>query len=109
MALPSKKQLILFEEDPEFPSTRFQGSKLKIVDWIWDNVKVLEFNSVLDAFGGTGCVGYMFRKNGKQIFYNDSLKFNYYVGLALIENSKIILDDNDVDFILKKHSKGFLK
>ena len=60
---------------------------------------------MLDAFGGTGCVGYMFKKNNKQIFYNDSLKFNYYVGLAIIENSKITLDKNDIDFILKKHPK----
>jgi len=45
----------------------------------------------------------MFKKNGKQVFYNDSLKFNYYVGLAIIENSNIILEESDVDFILQKH------
>lgn len=84
------------------PSTRYQGSKYKIIKWIDYYTKDLKFNSVLDAFGGTGCVGYMFKKNGKQVFYNDSLKFNYYVGLAIIENSKIILNDDDVDFILKK-------
>ena len=96
--LPASKAGVL-------PSTRYQGSKYKIIKWIDYYTKDLKFNSVLDAFGGTGCVGYMFKKNGKQIFYNDSLKFNYYVGLALIENSEIILDDDDVDFILEKHSK----
>ena len=25
----------------EFPSTRFQGSKLKLIDWIWDSIKDL--------------------------------------------------------------------
>lgn len=63
----------------------------------------MEFDSVLDAFGGTGCVGYMFKQNGKQVFYNDSLKFNYYVGLALIENSDTTLENKDIDFILRKH------
>ncbi|HAX61566.1 MAG TPA: DNA methyltransferase [Elusimicrobia bacterium] len=86
------------------PSTRYQGSKYKILDWINYHTKDLVFDSVLDAFGGTGCVSYMYKKNGKRVIYNDSLKFNYYIGLALIENSKTILDDNDTDFILKKHS-----
>ena len=60
-----------------FPSTRYQGSKYKILKWIDYYIKDLKFDSVLDAFGGTGCVGYMFKKNGKQVFYNDSLKFNH--------------------------------
>lgn len=87
------------------PSTRYQGSKYKILKLIDYYTKDLKFDSVLDAFGGTGCVGYMFKKNGKQVFYNDSLKFNYYVGLAIVENSKIILSSKDLNFILKKHSK----
>ncbi|MFH1855749.1 MAG: DNA adenine methylase [Candidatus Omnitrophota bacterium] len=86
------------------PSTRYQGSKYKILKWIDYYTKDLKFDSVLDAFGGTGCVGYMFKKNGKKVFYNDSLRFNYYIGLAIIENAKTLLDENDVDFILKKHS-----
>ncbi len=87
------------------PSTRYQGSKYKIVKWIDYYTKDLKFDSVLDAFGGTGCIGYMFKKNSKQVFYNDSLKFNYYVGLAIIENATTILEDEDVSFILKKQSK----
>jgi len=84
------------------PSTRYQGSKYKILTWIDYYTKNLKFNSVLDAFGGTGCVGYMFKKNGKQVYYNDSLKFNYYVGLALIENKNVVLNDNEIESILKK-------
>jgi len=85
------------------PSTRYQGSKYKIIKWIDYYTKDLKFDSVLDAFGGTGCVGYMFKKSGKQVFYNDSLKFNYYIGLALIENSKTILSENDIQIVLKEH------
>ncbi|MFH1191986.1 MAG: DNA adenine methylase [bacterium] len=87
------------------PSTRYQGSKYKILKWIDYYTKDLKFNSVLDAFGGTGCVGYMFKKNGKQVFYNDSLKFNYYIGLAIIENPRTTLSDDDIDFILRKRLK----
>ncbi len=93
------------KESGFLPSTRYQGSKHKILGWIQYQTKDLKFNSVLDAFGGTGCVGYMFKQQGKQVFYNDSLKFNYYIGLALIENSETILEDEDIDFILQKHSE----
>lgn len=110
MTKVKQQQTQLFSDLPAnkagvLPSTRYQGSKYKIIKWIDNYIKDLKFDSVLDAFGGTGCVGYTLKKNGKLVFYNDSLKFNYYVGLAIIENSKTILDDDDVDFILKKHSK----
>src|SRR3989338_9508671 len=82
------------------PSTRYQGSKYKILDWIDFYTKDLKFDSVLDAFGGTGCVSYMYKQKGKQVFYNDSLKFNHYIGRAIIENSGVLLDDNDVNLIL---------
>ena len=93
---PTRKQGVL-------PSTRYQGSKHKILKWIDHYTKDLKFNTVLDAFGGTGCVGYTLKRNGKQVFYNDFLKFNYHIGLAIIENSTAVLTDEDVDFILKKH------
>src|SRR3989304_2404348 len=105
MFKPNKQQLVLIAEDPVFPSTRFQGSKLKIVDWIWDAIKDLRFKTALDAFGGTGCVGYMLKEKGKQVTYNDILKFNWYIGLALIENDSVKLTENDIDLLLTKHGK----
>ncbi len=85
------------------PSTRYQGSKYKIVNWIYKCTERLNFNSVLDAFGGTGSVGYVYKNVGKQVFYNDLLCFNNQIGLALIENSKIKLTSQDLDFILTRH------
>ena len=86
-----------------FPSTRYQGSKYKLLKWIWSNIKDLSFNTALDAFGGTGSVAYLFKRMGKEVTYNDILTSNYYVGLALIENSKSILTNADLEFILSKH------
>lgn len=103
MSIISKQQINFIEDISKFPSTRFQGSKLKIVDWIWDAIKSLEFNTVLDAFGGTGSIGYMLKQKGKKVTYNDILKFNWYIGLALIENDQIKLTEKDVDFVLAKH------
>jgi adenine-specific DNA-methyltransferase len=91
----------------KFPSTRYQGSKLKIVDWIWENIKDIEFNSALDLFGGTGCVAYMFKKHGKKVIYNDILKFNNIIGKALVENNSETLTDEEVEYILTRHNYDY--
>lgn len=88
---------------PKFPTTRYQGSKSKYVDWIWACVKDLSFHSVLDAFGGTSVVSYKFKKHGKQVTYNDILFFNSIIGKALIENDSEQLTTEDLEFILTKH------
>ncbi|MDR1941248.1 MAG: DNA adenine methylase [Endomicrobium sp.] len=85
-----------------FPATRYQGSKNKLVKWIEYHTKQLSFQTVIDAFGGTGCVAHMFKSNNKRVIYNDILKFNYYIGLALIENSNVLLEEEDIKFILTK-------
>ncbi len=97
------KQQMAFIDDPQFPSTRFQGSKLKIADWIWEAIKNLDFESTLDAFGGTGSVGYMLKTKGKQVTYNDIMKFNWYIGTALIQNDVVALSEENVEFLLQEH------
>ncbi len=64
----------------------------------------MEFETILDAFGGTGSVSYMFKKQGKQVFYNDYLQFNTMIGQALIENNGVLLKDGDLDFLFTKQS-----
>lgn len=91
---------------PLFPRTRYQGSKYKIVDWIIEGTKSLEFNTILDAFGGTGVVGYNYKLQGKNVIYNDLLKFNSIIGKALIENQGILLEEKEVNELLKKSVRG---
>lgn len=87
----------------EFPSTRYQGSKAKLVDWIWEQIADLDFTTCLDAFGGTGAVAYRLKQAGKRVTYNDLLRFNYYFGLALIENNQVRLNSEEVDWLLTRH------
>lgn len=47
------------------PTTRYQGSKRKILPWIYECIKDIEFNTVLDAFGGSGMVSCLFKRMGK--------------------------------------------
>lgn len=96
--------LSLFEEENArgtFPSTRYQGSKYKIINWILENLKDVDFDSCLDLFGGTGVFSYHAKQIGKTVHYNDKLKFNYIIGKALIENDSVLLNKRDVDFILE--------
>lgn len=88
----------------QFPTTRYQGSKAKFVDWIWNEISDIPFYTALDAFGGTGSVAYKLKDKGKAVTYNDILPFNSIIGKAIIENTSVVLDDSDVDFILTEHS-----
>lgn len=88
----------------KFPSTRYQGSKAKFVDWIWYEISSIPFHTALDAFGGTGSVAYKLKDNGKAVTYNDILPFNSIIGKAIIENTSTLLSDSEVDFILTEHS-----
>jgi len=92
------------------PTTRYQGSKRKILPWIYDCIKDVEFNTVLDAFGGSGMVSYLFKHMGKRVTYNDLFRFNYLIGQSIIENNKVLLSDADVDYLLNPHSQlnGFI-
>jgi adenine-specific DNA methylase len=81
----------------EFPSTRYQGSKRKITPWLWECFRELDFSSALDVFGGTGSVSYLLKKMGKEVTYNDILQFNHEIGLALIENDNVTLEQKDID------------
>jgi adenine-specific DNA methylase len=98
-------QLHFFESalpQTEPPSTRYQGSKLKILPWIWETIGSLKFQSVLDAFGGTASVSYLLKTSGKAVTYNDYLKFNWFIATALIENSQTRLSEPEIDFVLSR-------
>lgn len=100
--------LMLFPDrlgKPTFPTTRYAGSKLKLLDWIWTSVEGLEFDSVLDLFGGTGSVSYLIKTKGKQVTFNDNLRSNYLIGKALIENSAVMLSEKDMSYVLSRHTE----
>jgi len=97
------QQTLFPDLSAKFPSTRYQGSKAKLVDWIWEQIADLDFVTCLDAFGGTSSVAYRLKQAGKQVTYNDLLRFNYYIGLALIENNRVRLSFEDMDWLLQRH------
>jgi adenine-specific DNA methylase len=85
----------------ELPSTRYQGSKAKIADWIWHSIEGLRFDTVLDAFGGTGSVSYYLKRRGKAVTYNDFLMSNAISARAMIENQSVEVSAAEVDEVLE--------
>lgn len=99
----NQSQLPLIGGEPRLrrpPSTRYQGSKFKLLDWIWENLRQLDFESALDAFGGTGSVSYLLKAAGKAVTFNDYLKFNHLIGTAIIENVQVTLSEDEVNSLL---------
>lgn len=88
------------------PTTRYQGSKRKILPWLYECIKCYEFNTVLDAFGGSGMVSYLFKWMGKRVTYNDLFLFNHLIGESIVENNRTLLTNKDVDFLLTSNGNG---
>ena len=83
----------------EFPSTRYRGSKRKVLPWIFEKVSDLSFDTVLDAFSGTSSVSFLFKKMRKEVTSVDILKSNYQTSVALIQNNYVILEKDEIEFI----------
>jgi len=84
----------------KYPSTRYMGSKQSLLMQIANAVAPFQFESVLDLFGGSGVVSYMFKSLGKQVITNDYMTMNATLANALITNSKITLTKEDIKILL---------
>jgi len=87
-----------------YPQLRFMGSKSRLLPWIHEIVSPLEFNSVLDAFSGSGCVSYLFKAMGKEVVSNDFLKFTHQLATGCIENPGLTVSTDEVTLLLKKRA-----
>lgn len=103
------EQGLLFGEDEirvkkalTYPRFRYMGSKHKLIPWIYDSLKTLPFDSVLDGFAGSGVVSYTFKTMGKEVISNDFLRFSHLITKATCENSHVTLKKEDISVILEK-------
>ena len=86
---------------PEFPQMRFMGNKRKLLEFIEEKTEPLEFDSVFDAFAGSGTVSHQFKRKDKRVVSNDLLEFSYHVVNATVENNSTRLEKEDVDFLIE--------
>lgn len=82
-----------------YPSTRFMGSKERLLPDIWAAAAALPGERVLDLFSGSGVVSYMFKAQGKAVISNDYMHFSTIFAKAMVENSHTRLSANDVEFL----------
>lgn len=84
----------------DYPQLRFMGSKHRLLPWLHEILGQVEFDTVLDAFSGSGCVAYLFKSMGKEVTTNDFLNFASLLSKALVENSEETLRPQDVERLL---------
>ncbi len=49
-----------------FPRFRYMGSKFRLLPWIHDTFRGLDFETATDVFSGSGVVAYLLKAMGKQ-------------------------------------------
>ena len=75
----------------QYPSTRYMGSKNKLLTEIWAVASQFEFDNALDLFSGSGVVSYMLKSHGKTVVSNDYMAMSATFAKAMIENNEITL------------------
>lgn len=74
-----------------YPSTRYMGSKNKLLAEIWAVASQFEFDTAIDLFSGSGVVSYMLKSHGKAVVSNDYMVMSATFAKAMIENNEITL------------------
>jgi DNA adenine methylase/adenine-specific DNA-methyltransferase len=94
-----------------FPQIRYMGSKARLLPWIWSILKDLNFESALDPFCGSGCVSYLIKAMGKSVTASDFLHFCSVLAKATVENDRIQLSEDDIDFVFSfdRRQKHFIE
>jgi len=107
ITIPPKKSIVLSvvpkplpAQVNKYPSTRYMGSKSKLLLQIWDIASQFNFDSVVDLFAGSGIVGYMFKAQGKAVISNDYMAMSATYAKAMIENNSVILPHDEAQKLL---------
>lgn len=84
----------------KYPSTRYMGSKAKLLSEIWGVASQFNFDRAVDLFAGSGVVGYMFKTQGKAVVSNDYMSFSNVFAKAMLENNSETLSVNEAQELL---------
>ena len=110
--LPKQNRLaeITPEKLPEqvaaYPSTRFMGSKSKLLSEIWAVASQFDVDTVVDLFSGSGIVGYMFKAQGKTVISNDYMAMSAIFTKAMVENNTVRLSIDEARALLVPNAES---
>lgn len=94
----------------KLPVTRYYGSKRRLVEKIGAALEEhhIEYNSVVDLFGGTGIVSYFMARNGKAVVYNDILSFNCEIARALMQSPRgVFTEDQALRLLIREDGREY--
>lgn len=89
---PMVRQPTIPDRATRYPDLRYMGSKSRLLPWIFETLNMIDFESVLDPFSGTGCVGYLFKSMDRRVVASDFMNFSSLIARATIANNKVHLD-----------------
>lgn len=95
----------VFKQYKFFPSSRYMGSKNKIIKELYNVFNKYKFDSALDLFSGSASVSYLLKSMGKRVVSNDYMSFASNISSAIISNNKTKLNEKDLKLLSKKPSK----
>ncbi len=90
----------------KLPNTRYQGSKKKIINTIYELLSLhINPKHILDLFGGSSICSLYFQIKNIEVTYNDILKFNSINAYGLLDNdANNIPDEEDIYNIFIKNN-----
>jgi len=79
----------------------YVGNKRRLLPYIWDALEQnnIQFDSVFDAFSGSGIVSLLFKHMGKIVSCNDLLTSSALSSIALVENNGVMPSIDDMRFL----------
>lgn len=84
LSLDLPSQIISPAQFKCFPSTRYQGSKRKILPFLYKCFDPLNRSTILDLYSGTASVSLLLRQMGFTVYANDYMKYNYTTARLLL-------------------------
>jgi DNA adenine methylase len=93
----------VFSQLSKFPSTRYMGSKDKLLPELFKTFNKLEFSSALDIMSGTNSVAYLLKAMNKKVTTNDYMRMNFVIAKSLVSNNGTKLPDDIATELLKNN------
>lgn len=108
------RNLALFEPEPEnivqrvaqYPRIRFMGSKYRLAPQLAEIFESLPPGPAVDAFSGSGVVGYTLKATGRSVLANDQLEFAATLATATVANDDERLAAADIELLTSGNRDG---
>jgi len=94
-----------------FPSTRFMGSKRRLLPHILGIVESMSAETCIDLFSGSGVVSYGLKSAGLRTHANDHMAMAAAITTALVQNSSERLEPDELEALLEPNPQndGFVQ